>query len=103
MKESTLSRVFVAAIAIVAAIASAIAFADERNVPQDISVSVTYADLDLTKESDANKLYRRLQQASEKICGVESLRNARTLREYSQMHQCYQQAMTAAKERLDND
>ena len=103
MKQSTLVRGFLTTIALIAISVPAINFAAQDDVLKVRSEDVAYGDLDLTKEADAYTLHRRLQRASETVCGVEPLRNARTLREFAQMHQCYEQAMRAAIEKLDND
>ena len=111
MKESTLSRQILATFAIFVISAFAVAFAsnddgiqeDNRDGAQANSEVVAYADLDVTEDEDAYALFRRLQRAAEDVCQIESLRKSRTLREFSQTHHCYQQAMKRAVEELDND
>lgn len=103
MKQPTLVKDLLVIIAIIAVSVPAIAIAAQDDELNLLSEDVAYVDLNMTQEADAYTLYRRLQRASERVCGVESLRNARTLRELAQMHDCYQQAMTAAVDELDND
>lgn len=102
MKHSKLTGNLAAIIAIVAISAPAVATAEVDEL-KGRSVKVTYVDLDLKKEPGAHALYRRLQQASKKACGVESVKNAGSIREVSDAYRCYRQVLAAQVEKIDNE
>lgn len=56
-------------------------------------VVVAYADLNLSSQPDAEKLYKRLQRASQHVCREYEGRNPAKAR---LRHQCYGQALTNA-------
>ena len=90
--------------AIVAICAPAITSADEKSELKGWSEKVTYEDLNLGKEAGAHVLYRRLQQASKRVCGVESLKSRKlSAQEASTSRQCYKQTLTAAVAKFDNE
>ena len=104
MKHSKLITSIVASIAIVAICAPAITSADEKSELKGQSEKVTYEDLNLGKEAGAHVLYRRLQQASKKVCGVEALKSRKmSAQEASTSRHCYSQTLTAAVDRFDNE
>ena len=102
MKHSKLARSLVAIITIAAISAPAIATAEEEVKLKGRSVKVTYADLNLEKEAGTHVLYRRLQQASKRACGVESFQNAGSVSAMSDSKRCYRVTLTAAIEKIDN-
>jgi UrcA family protein len=60
--------------------------------------TVDYSDLNLSKESDAQALYGRLQRASDKVCGeYKELRNLRRMKVYNA---CYQDTLARAVHKL---
>ena len=99
MKQSKLMRGIIASVAFIVLTAPAIASADGL---KGKAVKVTYADLNLEKETGAKSLYRRLQQASKQACGVESLKSAGSVKVMSEMRSCYRTALTAAVEEVDS-
>ena len=99
MKESKLFKGVVTTVAVVAFSVPAIASAEEF---EGRSEKVTYSDLNVEKESGAHTLYRRLQQASKRVCGVESIKNAGGVREISQQQRCYRDTLDAAVAKIDN-
>jgi UrcA family protein len=103
MKHSKFITCLVSGIAIVAICTPVIASADEKSELKGQSEKVTYEDLNLGKEAGAHVLYRRLQQASKKVCGVESLKSRKmSAQEASTSRHCYSQTLTAAVDRFDN-
>ena len=63
---------------------------------------VTYSDLNPDKESGAEILYRRLQQASKRVCGVESMKNAGGIRAVSEQRSCYRETLDEAVAKINN-
>ncbi len=86
-------------------IAAALPFAAQAGEPAraqttDISIVVSYADLDLTGEAGARTLYARLKRAAGKACGNRpSPLDLRAFREYQD---CYDLALNKAVKRVDS-
>lgn len=99
MKESKLIKGVVATVAVVAFSVPAIASAEDFKGRTE---KVAYSDLNVEKESGAHTLYRRLQQASKRVCGVESVKNAGGIRQYSDQQRCYRDTLDAAVAKIDN-
>ena len=99
MKESKLVKGVVATVAVIAFSLPAIASADEF---AGRSEKVTYSDLNVEKEEGAQSLYRRLQQASKRVCGVDSLAFNRFQRIRSQQQSCYRETLEATVAKIDN-
>jgi UrcA family protein len=99
MKESKLVKGVVATVAVIAFSLPAIASADDL---AGRSEKVTYSDLNVEKEAGAQSLYRRIQQAAKRVCGVESLKVAGNLRQLSQQKNCYRDALDATVAKIDN-
>lgn len=99
MNESKIVKGVVTSIAVIAFSVPAIASAEEF---KGRSEKVTYSDLNVEKEAGAHSLYRRLQQASKRVCGVESIKNAGGIREVSQQQRCYRDTLDAAVAKIDN-
>ena len=67
------------------------------------SVSVSYAELDLTKESGVAELYERLQRAAEEVCrsSVQTQSSLLIRKGANQKRQCYNEALSEAVAQLD--
>ena len=102
MKESKSFRGLLTAIAVIAISAPAIASSGADNELKGQSVKVSYADLNLQKEAGVKVLYRRLQQAAKKACGVESFRNAGSLSEAANMRRCYESSLTSSVAKVNS-
>ena len=103
MKHSKFITCLVSGVAIVAICTPVITSADEKSELKGQSVKVTYEDLNLGKEAGARVLYRRLQQASKKVCGAEAHQSRKlSAEEASKSRHCYKQTLTAAVDRFDN-
>jgi len=103
MKESKLFKSLLATIIVVALGAPTIASADAKSDLQGVSVKVSYADLNLEKQAGAKALYRRLKQASKQACDVRGLRIAGSVKRMADTRRCYQEALSAAVEKIDNE
>ena len=102
MKESKFVRGLITAAAVIAVSAPAIASTGADNGLKGEAVKVSFADLNLQKEAGARVLYRRLQQASKKACGVEPYRNVGSISEISKMQDCYESSLTSSVAKVDN-
>ena len=69
----------------------------------EVSVTVPYADLNLNNEKGAAVLYRRLQIASESVCGTRLARDQRCLRSQRIADDCYHRALTTAVEAVGSE
>lgn len=69
----------------------------------EVSVTVPYADLNLNNEKGAAILYRRLQIASESVCGTRLARDQRCLRSQRIADDCYHRALTTAVESVGSE
>mgnify|MGYP001820094157 CR=1 FL=1 len=99
MKESKILKGVIATVAVFAFSVPAIASADELKGRTE---KVTYADLDVQKEQGAEVLYMRLQQASKRVCGMESARTAGGVRVLSHKQECYRTTLDQAVAKIDN-
>ena len=63
------------------------------------STTVSYADLDLSRESDTQTLYSRLRTAAKSVCGTADARNLR-MRQFAM--ECYQQSLSTAVADVSN-
>ena len=78
------------------------AFGDSLRVERR-SVKVPYADLNLAEEKGAAVLYRRLQVASESVCGIRLARDQRSLRWTKIAEDCYERALSAAVDSVGSE
>lgn len=99
MKESKLIKGVVATVAVIAFALPAVSSASELKGRAE---KVTYSDLNPDKETGAEILYRRLQQASKRVCGVESMKNAGGIRAVSEQRSCYRETLDEAVAKINN-
>ena len=99
MKESKLIKGVVATVAVIVVSVPAIATADEL---KGRSEKVSFSDLNVDKQSGAEALYRRLQLASKRVCGVESIGNAGSVRKVMDQRRCYKNALDEAVAKIDS-
>lgn len=72
---------------------------DEAHSGNDVyTVTVTYADLDLSSPADADLLHRRIRSAARTVCGWEDKQRAIARDAWSK---CYRDAISGALETLD--
>ena len=62
------------------------------------SVTVSYADLDLSKPAGAETLYRRIQAAARSVCGP---RHSRSLARVQAFRTCYEDAIEDALQQVN--
>jgi UrcA family protein len=102
MKESKVLKGIVLTAAVVAFSFPAIAAADGGETIIGKSEKVAYADLNVQKEAGAKQLYRRLQHASKRVCGVESLKVVGSISVVSQENRCYRATLDSAVAKVNN-
>jgi len=99
MKDSKVLKGVVTTIAVFAFSLPAIASADELKGRAE---KVTYSDLDVGKSAGAESLYRRLQQAAKRVCGVEYVRGPGGIRERGRQQNCYRDTLDQAVVKIDS-
>ncbi len=99
MKMSKTIKGVVATIAVITFCVPAIASAADLKGRAE---KVAYSDLNIDKEAGAKQLYRRLQLASKRACGVESIKNAGGIRETARQQRCYKDALDEAVAKINN-
>lgn len=99
MKESKLIKGVVATVAVIVFAVPAVSSASDM---KGRSEKVDYTDLNVDKESGAETLYRRLQHASKRVCGVESFKTAGGIRELAEQRRCYHDALDKAVAKINN-
>jgi UrcA family protein len=99
MKESKVIKGIIATVAVITFSLPAFASADGLKGRAE---KVTYSDLDVDKNAGAEVLYRRLQQASKRVCGVESIKNAGGIRQVARQQECYRSTLDEAVAKVNN-
>ena len=101
MKKPKILRGVVATIVVLGLPVAALANGDSEIIGK--SEKVSFADLNVEKEVGAKQLYRRLQQASKRVCGVESLTKVGSLREMSRAKSCYKNSLDSAVAEINSE
>jgi UrcA family protein len=70
---------------------------------EDVSVKVSFADLNIQSDAGAKVLYSRLKRASEDACDLDSYARSSGLSEYQKARECYEQALEDAVASIDSD
>lgn len=70
---------------------------------KDVSVKVTYADLNIHSEAGAKVLYSRLKRASEEVCGVKPHVINGSLAATKNARVCYRETLEASVEKIDSE
>lgn len=106
MKSNTIGRLsMIGVIGIAAASGAFTAYAGDaarqaaRNV-ETRSVTVSYADLDLSKQAGVESLYQRLRVAAHSVCGSKDSRYPEDVRDWQR---CHDAALEQAVHRLGNE
>lgn len=94
MKESKLFKGVIATIAVLAF--SAPSFASANAGIKGQMEKVPYADLNVDNKRGAEILYQRLQKASRRVCGVESIRTVRGAKIEADQRSCYRHTLDQA-------
>jgi UrcA family protein len=103
MKESKLIKSVITTFAVIALSVPAIASANSGERLKGVSEKVRYSDLNIEKKADAELLYRRLQAATKRVCGIEAGKMTGAIRVISESRRCYRETLDEAVARLDND
>lgn len=105
MKRNTIGRFLMTGlISAAATVGTFIAYADDgprpaaRNI-ETRSVTVSYADLDLTKEAGVKSLYQRLRTAARQVCGN---KDSRYLEDVKDWQRCHDSALETAVNNVGN-
>jgi len=67
------------------------------------SITVPLADINLNNEQGVLVLYRRLQQASETVCGMRMARVTKCLKAQQLSKDCYQQSLSNAVKTVNSE
>ena len=78
-----------------ARVEDAVAIIDVSRV-EYFAASVSYLDLDVSTEAGLMTLYKRLQGATDAVCGPRSLEEAGSFEQLTFNKQCYRDALTKA-------
>ncbi len=69
---------------------------------EEVTVKVSYADLDINKEAGARVLYERLRSATEKACDLDGYRKDRSLSRYNNAKECFDETLEQAVDRIQS-
>ena len=95
MKQSNhVRKILMAAAVIVMGVPTIASTAPHVILLEDDVATVSYSDLDLTSEAGLVTLYKRLQYASNAVCGPRILRRAGSLRQWMQNKHCYRDVLS---------
>ena len=94
--------VFVAAVAVAGLATPLVGVAASPNKIDEDSITVSFADINVESAAGARTLYARLQNASEKYCGVESYTTIRSLSALDDARACYTETLSAMVEKFDS-
>lgn len=82
---------------------SATAFAAAPSQIDDVSVRVSYSDLNIHSKAGAKVLYGRLKHASEEVCGIQSHTINGSLVSTLKARQCFRETLDASVEKIDSE
>ena len=96
-------NLFVSLLAVTGIALPATGFAAAPTQFGDVSVRVSYADLDIESKAGARVLYTRLKRASEEVCGIKPHVINGSLAETLKARICYRDTLEASIEKIDSD
>lgn len=79
------------------------AYAAAPNYFDDVSIKVSYADLNIDNEEGAKTLYSRLRNAAEQACGLGSHVKLGSVAGKARAKECYRKALDRAVAELDHE
>ena len=94
---------FVPLLATAAIAAPAAGFAAAPTHLSDVSVKVSYADLDIESKAGASVLYSRLKRASEEVCGIKPHVINGSLADTLKARTCFRETLEASVDKIDSD
>ena len=100
MKSRTLTTAMAIALG-TGLVASAVAAPSD--LYEELSVKVSYEDLNINNDKGAAILYRRLKNASAEVCGYARYKAQRPRLANIESKLCYQKTLTKAVEQIDNE
>ena len=103
MKESKLFKSLVATFIVIVLGGPAVVLAGAPSHLETNEVTVSYADLNVENEEGVRVLYRRLQRASEDVCGVTYWKIAVAVGRITESRRCYRETLSNAVEKIDNE
>ena len=103
MKRAKMLSGLTAALALLGLGIPALAVAGAPSQLDDLSIKVSYADLNIANEQGARVLYTRLQRASRDACDVQSLTVAGSVRRVALAQECYHETLSNAVEKIGSD
>ena len=80
-----------------------IAFAAAPSHVDDVSITVSYADLDIESKAGAKVLYLRLKKASEAVCGIQSHVVNGSLADTLKARACFRETLEASVKKIESD
>lgn len=69
----------------------------------NLSVRVSYADLDIHSTAGAKVLYSRLKRAAEEVCGIRAHIINGSLAQTLKTRECFRDTLEASVEKIDSD
>jgi UrcA family protein len=97
-RKSWLSSLLVIGVAV-----PAIGLAATPSQLDDVSIRVSYADLNIQSEAGAKVLYSRLKRASEQACGIQSHVINGSLVATLRARNCFRDTLEASVEKIDSE
>ncbi len=70
---------------------------------EQVTVRVSYADLNIHNEAGARVLYQRLKSATAEACDLDSYSRDRSLSRYTSARECYEDTLTQAVNQIDSE
>jgi UrcA family protein len=80
-----------------------VVFAASPRQIEDISITVSYEDLNVDTDAGVKALYRRLQRAAVTVCNSRQDPTIGSRLHATDSRRCYAEALTSAVESIDND
>jgi len=100
---NTYRKAYVSLLAAAAITIPTVGFAAAPTQFDDVTVKVSYADLDIDSQAGAKVLYARLKRASEAVCGSQSHVINGSLAATTKARTCFRETLEASVEKIDSD
>lgn len=103
MKESVKNSKRIGLLVLLAMCVPAFALAGTPKLaPEEVQMSVSYADLDLGHPAGIERLYQRMRSAATRACGAATMREAGSLKALRARQECYKELVDEAVLIVDN-
>jgi len=102
MKVKKLHRGMVLLLAVGLSMPAVVVAASPSQI-EDVSITVSYSDLNVDSEAGAIALYRRLQRAAVTVCNSRQAATVGSRLHAADSRRCYAKALASAVENIDND